>query len=160
MFHEIGEIKNTIICGDALFELKKFPDESIDCIITSPPYWGLRDYGKDTKTIWNGDKNCEHQFGEKILRKYHKAGETNPGKEGYTKNAGAWGQTSGQFCQQCGAWYGQLGLEPTLDLYIEHLLRITAELKRVLKKSGVIFINFGTSYSNGKAKIVIKEWYD
>ncbi|PIP24166.1 MAG: hypothetical protein COX35_02215, partial [Candidatus Nealsonbacteria bacterium CG23_combo_of_CG06-09_8_20_14_all_37_18] len=64
------------------------------------------------------------------------------------------------FCQKCGAWYGQLGLEPTLDLYIEHLLRITAELKRVLKKSGVIFINFGTSYSNGKAKIVIKEWYD
>jgi len=36
---------NTIICGDSLTELKKLPDESIDCCITSPPYWGLRDYG-------------------------------------------------------------------------------------------------------------------
>ena len=36
---------NTIICGDALETLKQWPDEFIDCIITSPPYWGLRDYG-------------------------------------------------------------------------------------------------------------------
>ena len=35
----------TLICGDALIELKKMADESIDCCITSPPYWGLRDYG-------------------------------------------------------------------------------------------------------------------
>lgn len=36
---------NTIIHGDALTELRKLPDECVDCIITSPPYWGLRDYG-------------------------------------------------------------------------------------------------------------------
>jgi DNA modification methylase len=35
----------TIICGDALKELKKLPDESVQCCVTSPPYWGLRDYG-------------------------------------------------------------------------------------------------------------------
>ena len=40
----IEDIKNTIICGDALTELKKFPDESIDCVITSPPYFNLRNY--------------------------------------------------------------------------------------------------------------------
>ena len=39
------DIKNKIICGDALLELKKLPNESIDCAITSPPYWALRDYG-------------------------------------------------------------------------------------------------------------------
>ena len=33
-----------IICGDALEVLKKLPDESIDCVVTSPPYWALRDY--------------------------------------------------------------------------------------------------------------------
>ena len=37
--------KNKIICGDALEELKKIPDESVDCVVTSPPYWALRDYG-------------------------------------------------------------------------------------------------------------------
>ncbi len=34
-----------IICGDWITELRKLPDESVDCCITSPPYWGLRDYG-------------------------------------------------------------------------------------------------------------------
>jgi DNA modification methylase len=34
-----------IVCGDALTELKKLPDESVHCCVTSPPYWGLRDYG-------------------------------------------------------------------------------------------------------------------
>jgi DNA modification methylase len=34
-----------ILCGDALTELRKLPDESVHCCITSPPYWGLRDYG-------------------------------------------------------------------------------------------------------------------
>lgn len=38
-------MRNTIIQGDALSELKKLPSESAHCIITSPPYWGLRDYG-------------------------------------------------------------------------------------------------------------------
>jgi len=52
----------------------------------------------------------------------------------------------GAFCKKCGAWYGQLGLEPTLDLYINHLLQITAELKRVLKKSGVLWWNHGDRY--------------
>jgi len=38
---------NKIICGDALTVLKTFPDNSIDCCVTSPPYWGLRNYGVD-----------------------------------------------------------------------------------------------------------------
>ena len=36
---------NEIICGDSLKILKTFKSESVDCVITSPPYWGLRDYG-------------------------------------------------------------------------------------------------------------------
>lgn len=43
--YEIDDITNKIICGDALTELRKFPDECVNCVITSPPYWGLRDYG-------------------------------------------------------------------------------------------------------------------
>ena len=85
--------------------------------------WGLRNYGKATNTIWDGDPNCEH--------------------EGSLKKSG--------FCKKCGAWYGQLGLEPTLDMYIEHMLQITVELKRVLKPSGVCFWNHGDNYSTGCA---------
>ena len=45
--YNIEEIKNTIIQGDTLEVLKQFPSESIDMIVTSPPYWNLRDYGED-----------------------------------------------------------------------------------------------------------------
>ena len=90
----IDKFRNRILCGDALDILKKLPSESIDCIITSPPYWQLRDYGID----------------------------------------------------------GQIGLEPTLDEYLEKLLNITKELKRVLKPSGVLFWNHGDSYGTGKGQ--------
>jgi DNA modification methylase len=43
----IEEIKNKILNGDALEVLKEFPDNSIDCVVTSHPYWGLRNYGVD-----------------------------------------------------------------------------------------------------------------
>ena len=39
------EGESTIIHGDALQRLKELPDESVNCVVTSPPYWALRDYG-------------------------------------------------------------------------------------------------------------------
>lgn len=47
--YDIEKIKNTIIQGDTLNILKEFPNESVDMIITSPPYWNLRDYGEDNQ---------------------------------------------------------------------------------------------------------------
>src|SRR3990167_10591238 len=85
---EIRRVVNTIICGDALEVLKTLPDECIDCVITSSPYYGLRDYGVE----------------------------------------------------------GQIGLEPTLNEYLDKILSITAELKRVLKKTGTMWWNHGDSY--------------
>ena len=55
---EIEELKNKIIQGDVLDVLRTFPDEIIDCVITSPPYWGLRDYG--TAKWEGGDEGCNH----------------------------------------------------------------------------------------------------
>jgi DNA modification methylase len=142
---------NSIIQGDTLEVLKTFPDDCIDTIITSPPYWGLRDYGEETNIIWDGDKGCEHEW------EIH-----NTGAEGYTgrkrwqhgetreTNPEGWSTEiqSSAFCPKCGAWYGQLGLEPTLELYLSHLLQITAELKRVLKPSGIMFWNHGDCYGS------------
>ena len=39
--------KNKVYLGDSLETIKTFPDKSIDCVVTSPPYYGLRDYGVD-----------------------------------------------------------------------------------------------------------------
>ena len=48
--------------------------------------------------------------------------------------------------QKCGAWKGNLGLEPTFELYIKHLCDIFDEVKRVLRKDGTCWVNLGDSY--------------
>jgi DNA modification methylase len=85
----MDEYINKIICGDALESLKTLPDKSVQCCVTSPPYWGLRDYGID----------------------------------------------------------GQLGLEKTPEEYIARLVEIFAEMRRVLRDDGTVWLNLGDSYA-------------
>ncbi len=134
---------NQILQGDALTKLKELPDESINCVMTSPPYWALRDYGTDVETIWDGEEDCEHDWGEKIDGKSLRGTDETPRKEVIenTKLSGS------NFCKKCGAWKGQLGLEPTFDLYIKHLCDIFDEVKRVLRKDGTCCVNLGDTYS-------------
>jgi len=139
-----------IINGHALEELKKLKEESVDCIITSPPYYALRSY-KGAETIWGGDPACEHEF----AYGWHKPrGGGDPVETTLVGNNRKhphfeYDSTS---CIRCGAWKGQLGLEPTYQMYLDHLLMITAELKRVLKKTGTLFWNMGDSYAGNMGK--------
>lgn len=87
------ELLNKIYTGDAVEVLSTLPDNSIDCCVTSPPYFGLRDYGVD----------------------------------------------------------GQIGLEPTPDAYVEKLVCVFNQVRRVLKPSGTFWLNIGDSY-NGSGK--------
>jgi len=136
---------NTIILGHALNVLPQLPAESVNCCVTSPPYWNLRDYGVDP-VIWDGDKDCKHVWGNKTITLKHKSGETNPGKESWFKDRGASNDKGNCFCLKCEAWKGSLGLEPTFELYIKHLCDIFDEVKRVLRKDGTCFVNIGDSY--------------
>ena len=90
----IKENTNKIICGDALETLKNFPNESINCCITSPPYYGLRDYHK---------------------------------KE-------------------------QIGREKTVEEYLERLVAVFREVRRILKKDGTCFVVIGDSYAGSGGK--------
>jgi len=139
---------NTIILGNALIELPKLPAELVSCVVCSPPYWGLRDYSIKP-VIWDGDKNCKHIFSIDT-----KCGDIRfRGKNsivGSERNPKVWeGDGKGQFCNKCNAWRGSLGLEPTFDLYIKHLCDIFDEVKRVLRKDGVCFVNIGDTYAGG-----------
>jgi DNA modification methylase len=78
-----------ILQGDVRERLAELPSDSFDCIVTSPPYWGLRDYGVA----------------------------------------------------------GQIGLEPTLTEYLDTMVAVCRELRRVLKPSGTFWLNVGDSYS-------------
>ena len=57
------ELQNTVLCGDALEMLKRLPDEYVQMCVTSPPYYGLRDYGAE------GQIGCE-QTPLEYIRKY------------------------------------------------------------------------------------------
>ncbi len=119
-------------------------DESVQCVVTSPPYWGLRKYSI-SDSIWDGVEGCEHQWGN--ARKSSQ--RLRNGEGSYTAKQSVpmtLNPSTGQFCLLCSAWRGQLGLEPTIDLYVSHLVQVFREIWRVLRKDGVCFLNLGDSY--------------
>lgn len=65
----------------------------------------------------------------------------------------------GQFCQLCGAWRGSLGLEPTPELFISHLVQIFREAKRVLRDDGTLWVNMGDSYAASRSYQVVDNKY-
>ena len=71
LMYKIEDITNKILQGNALDELKKFPDECIDMCVTSNPYWNMRDYSDKTNIIWDGNENCNHNWGNTIKFKGH-----------------------------------------------------------------------------------------
>ncbi|MDR2291981.1 MAG: site-specific DNA-methyltransferase [Prevotellaceae bacterium] len=130
---------NTIINSDCLEGLKQLPSESIDCCVTSPPYYGLRDYG--TAQWTGGNPECLHSLREeKGFENYKQS--TNRGNSKPPKNV----------CPKCGAIRvdEQIVLEETPEVYIERLSKIFEEIFRVLKNTGTLWLNIGDSYWGGK----------
>ena len=96
IFDTADKIQNTVFFGDALDGLRMLEDESVDTCVTSPPYYGLRDYGKDE----------------------------------------------------------QIGLESSPEEYIQKLVEIFREVRRVLKNDGTIWVNIADSYAgSGKGRV-------
>lgn len=139
-----------IIHGDCREVLRSLPDESVHCVVTSPPYWGLRDYGVPS-TIWGGDDACAHEWGaHEPLNNQSGLHRMPPNQTGGTKDYSTVAEHRGQFCQRCGAWAGALGLEPTPALYVEHMVAVFREVRRVLRKDGTLWLNLGDSYITAK----------
>jgi DNA modification methylase len=137
----------TIHQGHTLDTLQRLPPDSIHCVVTSPPYWGLRDYGLEP-LVWGGEPGCAHEWGEQIRTSW---ANSVPGQNNQPiKNtaAGHWKpKITAPFCRRCGAWLGSLGLEPTPELYLEHLVAIFREVRRVLRPDGTLWLNMGDSYN-------------
>lgn len=142
----IQTIKNQILFGETLAKLKEFPDECIDCVMTSPPYWNLRNYGIKP-SVWDGRPDCEHEW-DYFTRK-GMSGGTNSAKVQMkgSKNFQFVEATEQAFCSKCSAWRGCLGLEPTFTPFIKHLVDVFDEIKRVLKPTGSAWVVLGDTYS-------------
>ena len=137
---------NRILVGDNIETLKTLTDNSIDCCITSPPYYGLRDYG--TGRWVGGYSNCPH----KRMSKYLEHTSTGHAQEGLRGNVGD--VIYKTVCPLCGAIREdkQVGLEETPEEYINRLVNIFREVKRVLKDDGTLWVNIGDSYAGGQGR--------
>jgi len=144
-----------IILGNVLDELQKLPSESVHCILTSPPYYGLRSYGTPSQ-IWGGNPVCEHDFSIETPppRERNEDDVVNPDTLQNANRGACYDaeENSGRFCSKCGAWFGHLGLEPNPIMYIEHMTEILVEAKRVLRNDGTFWLNIGDSYVGGKGQ--------
>ncbi|HDZ15042.1 MAG TPA: site-specific DNA-methyltransferase, partial [Pricia sp.] len=136
-----------ILHGHVNDKLKEIPKESVQCVVTSPPYWGLRDYG--TASWEGGDENCDHlqPHGKPRNERPNKT-ECGIGKGGNQFDAQELKQYNG-VCKKCGAKRidHQLGLEPTPEEYVEKLVEVFRGIRRVLKQDGTVFLNLGDSYN-------------
>ncbi len=150
---------------------------SVQCIATSPPYFGLRDYGLEP-VIWEpvvfapmsglpeisvpshadpeAFAHCEHDWTEwtqtRSVREEGVHGKTRTtdrfyGNESRRFNGNHQKHAHGQYCRHCGAWRGCLGLEADPNLYIGHLVQVFREAWRVLADDGVLWLNLGDSYA-------------
>jgi len=138
--------------GDVRSLVPTIPDQSVQCCVTSPPYWGLRDY-EVASAVWGGDRSCLHNWGAGYRL------PTKLGKDGNTQ--GIYGDSvdkrrayanavlpkESSFCVKCGAWLGQLGQEPHYGFYILHLVEIFRGVRRILRDDGVFWLNIGDSYN-------------
>ncbi len=139
------KVKAEVIIGDNRQALKELPDASVQTVVTSPPYWGLRDYG--TANWTGGDESCEHIKDPSKTKKFgnDEFNKNRPSREA-TKLPGYYYK---DLCESCGAIFedNQIGLEQSPDDFIEQLCIVFDEVWRVLKDDGTIWVNLGDSYS-------------
>jgi DNA modification methylase len=137
-----------ILQGDAIERLRELPSDSVHCCVTSPPYWGLRDYG--TAEWDGGEANCNH------LKPFDAVSHATSGLKLAKNHAEAMSNVGHKHepyrddCGKCGAKRidSQLGLEKTPDEYVAKMVEIFREVRRVLRKDGTLWLNLGDSYSN------------
>jgi DNA modification methylase len=129
----------TVYHGDARAVMAEMVPESVHCVVTSPPYWGLRDYGT---AAWSGGDDL-HQHVGSVMRTMP------PGSAKQASNKGASAVASGDCA--CGATRvdGQLGLEPTPEEYVDDMVAVFREVRRVLRRDGTVWLNLGDSYAGG-----------
>jgi len=126
-----------LLQGNVSDVIKTVPDNSIHCVVTSPPYFGLRDYG--TATWIGGDSACNHNNDKK-----HLAGKLDKNYVPGNSGNGIYKTV----CKKCGAIRvdEQIGIEETPEQYIDNLCAVFDEIYRVLNSMGTVWLNLGDTY--------------
>lgn len=150
-----------LYCGHAPNILRQLPDGCIQVVVTSPPYYGLRDYGLE-QVIWGGDGGCDHEWTDIT------GCPTKIGKQGSTetiKNPRLVEDMEmpkgGAFCCKCAAWKGCLGQEQSPQQYVQNLVSAFSEVWRVLRDDGVVWLNISDTYAANRGyQVPDSKWKD
>lgn len=142
-----------LLIGDSRERMAELADDSVHCVVTSPPYYGLRDYNTG---IWvGGNEACEHQAAQTKGRGVDLTGQGLDGGPTPSHVAGAAhrGGVRGMHCVKCSARLvdRQIGLEGTVREYVDALVEVFREVRRVLRPDGVAWLNLGDSYASRPA---------
>jgi DNA modification methylase len=130
-----------ILPGDCMARLKRILTASIDCVITSPPYYRTLVY-PGAFTVFGGDSCCDHDW-EMRSENYGGWHQRTTGLNDRHKTKNETKTIEHGTCRKCGAKRVMLGWEETVEEYIDHLVQVFAEVKRVLKPGGVFWLNIG-----------------
>ena len=137
-----------ILIGDCREVLKTLESESVQCCVTSPPFYGLRDYGT---TKWEGGSpDCKHIKNFRPQRGHN--GRDFGEQRGREPSKEATAISYRGICGLCGAQQtdSQLGLEKTPEEYVAQMVAVFREVKRVLRKDGTLWLNLGDSYNGSR----------
>ena len=143
--------RDTILHGDALTMLATLPDASVHMCVTSPPYFGLRDYGT---AKWNGgDSGCNHSQERKTSKSTLGMAKGKGSHDAAMRRESAVVIPFTDRCGKCGAVRidQQIGLESSVEEYVARLVEVFAEVKRVLRTDGTLWLNLGDSYAADRA---------
>jgi DNA modification methylase len=159
----VGDIHIPILIGG---DARRIPlaDGTVQCVVTSPAYFGLRKYDGTQDGIWDGSPDCAHQWG--VVKKVRQSPQRDHKRGGgFAQTRGnetarkgmSFEASQGSFCELCRAWKGAYGLEPTPELYVTHSIEILRENRRVLKTDGVVFWNIDDSRNKKKGFALVPE---
>lgn len=149
MTNPIYDANGTVLLhGNVLDCLKEMQAASVHTVVTSPPYWGLRKYEAVEPSVWGGEPECEHVWGDGLPGDNRGGSGTPNGRNGRGENY-ARAEGRGCWCQRCSAWRGTLGNEPTLAQYVQNIVSVFSEVWRVLRDDSVAWLNLGDSYYAG-----------
>ena len=124
-----------ILTGDALNVLREMPDESVNCCVTSPPYWGLRDYGIRLAHLQRGNWSAFQPSKKESFRRWQLRMQARAALNGGIES------------RDKSACVAVLGLEKTPEMFVKNLTAIFREVRRVLRNDGTAWVNLGDSYA-------------
>lgn len=142
-------MSTTLLEGHVVDVLATLPAGHFHTVCTSPPYWQLRVYGTPPQ-VWDGAEGCAHSW--EALPEWTKGGTgqnstlINSPEYRQSRDTDAQKLKPGAFCARCGAWRGELGQEPTPELFVQHLVAVFSAVRRVLRDDGTLWVNLAGSY--------------